>query len=374
MSDKKFEWTDTLVQEFALKVKITGEKEWVHDQLSDFKASHSIDVKNEKNKPMSKFFGDYPDIDTVKWTPEMIVDFAHYWKHNVADYDKGYVRQGMQSWLAKNQSNPSIDVKPEKITVNGVESWGKTWKGNEEYIVVKTSDKVPEERYESIKLAIESALSPTVKESASIDVGRDGEGWQIECIQLGNKNYWLDKNGFYRSGLVEGEANLEWLLAKGGIIHQVTRKSDNVTFSVGEETDKGKIKAIKISDDGRLYFDCRFGNNVGILVFDTLSKLPPERSKILTDKNGVDIFEGDSFYVVTSDYKISGEQVASESDRGYWKQANVFSTREKAIDYIAKNQKLFSVKDIWEITGKYGLPLVAFENEIQRIAQTKIKL
>jgi len=65
------------VQEFAVKVKITGQKEWVSDQLADFKTSHSIDVKSD-------------DLDDpYEGVPvEELKHIIHFWKQsNQSNYE-----------------------------------------------------------------------------------------------------------------------------------------------------------------------------------------------------------------------------------------------------------------------------------------------
>lgn len=86
---------------------------------------------------------------------------------------------------------------------------------------------------------------------ASHSIGN--EEWEIECIQHGNRNYWRQKDGKYTNQPFDGGNSSEWLLKNGGIIFQVTRKSDGVVFTVGDDVyrgggDTGKIQKFKVSN------------------------------------------------------------------------------------------------------------------------------
>jgi hypothetical protein len=83
---------------------------------------------------------------------------------------------------------------------------------------------------------------------------------------------------------VSDERNINsWLKGSrvGWVINSVRRVSDNVTFSVDEETNKGKIASFKIGggDSPNMYVSL-YQNNIQTLMWiNDLSKLPPERTK-----------------------------------------------------------------------------------------------
>lgn len=62
-------------------------------------------------------------------------------------------------------------------------------------------------------------------------------GWEIECIQHGNRNYWRGKGGKYTNQPFDAGLSSEWLLKNGGVIFRVTRKSDGIVFSLGDSVD-----------------------------------------------------------------------------------------------------------------------------------------
>lgn len=73
------------------------------------------------------------------------------------------------------------------------------------------------------------------KWKASNTSSNEEVGWEIECVVHGNRNYWRQNDGFYRNGIFETGTTSDWLLKNNGTIFQVTRKSDGVVFSVGDE-------------------------------------------------------------------------------------------------------------------------------------------
>ena len=178
---------------------------------------------------------------------------------------------------------------------------------------------------------------------------------------LRGNGLWLNKgtdgDGYYP----DPSKDPDW------IIHSVLRKSDNTVWSVGDMTTMGGINKFEISE-GDLYW---WNETIWHYLSD-LSKLPPERTKLFTDFNGNNIYSGDTIYYVLPDFKIHSNPVNDfdGSNPNY----KYFSTHEKAEEYVVENKILFSVKDIWAISAKYGLCMTEFENEVKQLAQSKINI
>jgi len=99
---------------------------------------------------------------------------------------------------------------------------------------------------------------------------------------------------------VSDERNIiSWIKGSrvGWFIHSVLRKSDNVTFSVGDVCDdvhskrRGlKIKSFELDDKWEGQLAAIFGEHSGCII-KHLSKLPPERTKLFTTEDGVDVVQ-----------------------------------------------------------------------------------
>lgn len=69
---------------------------------------------------------------------------------------------------------------------------------------------------------------------------------------------------------------------------------------------------------------------------------------IFTTEDGVDIKEGDTYYLVDTDFNI--HTMKAHSGAGQYSERKYFSTVEEAHEYVMQNVKALSIKDFWEIT------------------------
>lgn len=147
---------------------------------------------------------------------------------------------------------------------------------------------------------------------------------------------------------------------KGYNIHSIKRLSDGEIFTVGDNTNKGKILSIKIEGKG-LVFNGSYDFGLKSLV----------KSKVLfRTEDGVNIFEGDEFwYVTTKGFNLWTKTCDSMS--GAWavnakRVGDIpFSTREAAEEYILMNKPCLSWKDVLKLTHKNGV------NNITQTYKTK---
>lgn len=143
-------------------------------------------------------------------------------------------------------------------------------------------------------------------------------------------------------------------LKKVGTIYKVRRLSDGECFSVGDEvcreTDANKIGSAIVS-----FIQVGDNMNVKTKQFATflhlLQKSKPEKERIVlfTTEDGVDVYDGDTFYRL-QEWKVF-ETKASWSCVGA---RYTFSTREKAEQYIKENKPLnLSMKEIASCVTNY---------------------
>jgi hypothetical protein len=78
------------------------------------------------------------------------------------------------------------------------------------------------------------------------------------------------------------------------------------------------------------------------------------KTPLFTTEDGVDIFKGDSYYLASNDFCICYCSFYSKPDLAY----KLFSTKEKAEEYILLNKPCLSLNDV----SKYYKALLSFSN------------
>lgn len=157
-------------------------------------------------------------------------------------------------------------------------------------------------------------------------------------------------------------------------IHSVLRKSDNVTFSVGDEVcglygkEYSPIAEFKI-ENGK--FKCNLVSGAFFLEIKYMQKkLPPERTKLFTTADGKDIFEGDEYC-----YLENWEPKIGTAGRLHAGAIGTFSTHDKAIEYVTLNKPCLSLKEIKHWTENYFQPPAVISIEyLKELVKSKIKL
>jgi len=208
--------------------------------------------------------------------------------------------------------------------------------------------------------------------------------WEIECIQINNENYWKQPSGSYKSKLVDTGSSAEFLLASRGKIIQVKRLADGEVFSVGDEVVNQKSRIGGQMQFKIGHFHLHSGNIISAYDFDpafginflSLSHASkPVREVLFTSFDGVKIFPGDDFFITDLSNGNLTSITAGEKDRGYWKHAKLFSTKEKAEEYILINKPIFSLKDIMGIwsTGRSYVGVDWLIEKLTMQAKEKIK-
>jgi len=93
--------------------------------------------------------------------------------------------------------------------------------------------------------------------------------WEIKCIVVGNRNFWLQESGGYKNELNEKHKTLEEILKCEDVkILKVLRKSDNTLFYVGDRITyegvnmwegESSCKITKFSfHDGEIYINSHY--------------------------------------------------------------------------------------------------------------------
>lgn len=124
------------------------------------------------------------------------------------------------------------------------------------------------------------------------------------------------------------------------VIESIKRTSDGAIFSVGDYYEvsirgfgKRRINSFDVRGDALFI-------NYGDSLLDSL--LPPKKP-LFTTADGVEIFEGDTYYYICGDFiilKATGNNVEEFLS---------FSTREKAEEYVLLNKPCLSINDVSNI-------------------------
>lgn len=196
------------------------------------------------------------------------------------------------------------------------------------------------------------------------NIGEDKEYWQeviekdyeiLSFKQTSSGWLWLASgvNQWCREGVIIMPYTTNEILNHSMYyINSVKRLSDGEIFTIGDlvfskfwNTSGNIIKLELIGNN--ICYNIKNGNKESC---STLSNLQIIKQQLFITEDGVNIFEGDSvFRVFTNDwiiYEVSNLNIS-------WKHAKVaksliFSTREKAEEYILLNKPCLSAKDIIE--------------------------
>lgn len=139
----------------------------------------------------------------------------------------------------------------------------------------------------------------------------------------------------------------EILKNKNYAIHSVRRLSDNEILTIGDKTNHGTIKEFEVCTDNRILLS--FLELFCLPCYlDAKGSLPKKLKVLFTTEDGVDIREGDEYWVY--DYgelnNIHKVNRASCTHTGDGINRKYFSTKEKAEEYILLNKPCLSINDI----------------------------
>jgi len=112
----------------------------------------------------------------------------------------------------------------------------------------------PQKGYPEIEYAMYSYSKKFVENNPEWFKPKEEPQWEIQCLVVGDENYWIQKSGKYKCRLFQQEYNLDvvmsWYSFKN--IHSVKRFPDNTVWSVGDMTGNGIIDGFKIIREDEL--------------------------------------------------------------------------------------------------------------------------
>ncbi len=160
--------------------------------------------------------------------------------------------------------------------------------------------------------------------------------------------------------LKNGHCNLEQMFDLGYIITSIKRLSDGKIFTIGDKVSYNKTSNKKF---GTFYIIQEFQINKNSIVtnFTTKSntlyltsdtKWNKLKTPLFTTEDNISIFEGDTVYSIDEDYCLDTyHNVHEYLDFSAWK---IFSTKEKAEEYILMNKPCLNIEDIRKLNKTMG--------------------
>lgn len=149
-------------------------------------------------------------------------------------------------------------------------------------------------------------------------------------------------------------------------IYSIKRKSDGEIFTIGDKTNGGSIKEICLM--GLVVSNIKQPDFIHIVynhdlkdsIYPDFNNVQKLKQPLFTTEDGVDIFEGDIYYKVINDtFQLF---IMENASKGESLRSKVFSTKEKAEEYILMNKPCLSLNDIFKDVEKMRKGLKTFEN------------
>ena len=129
-------------------------------------------------------------------------------------------------------------------------------------------------------------------------------------------------------------------------IHSVKRLSDGEIFTIGDILEVRGKKDAPLKWINNCYDSIQIGTGYSMVV--GLNEIQHSKKPLFTTEDGVDIYEGDSYYSVDEIYWriLEPENTCKINYETYHKHRRNFSTKEKAKEYILMNKPSLSLKEV----------------------------
>jgi hypothetical protein len=159
-------------------------------------------------------------------------------------------------------------------------------------------------------------------------------------------------------------------------IYSVKRLSDGEVFTIGDklQPDKGEdgyLLLEKIDNNNANLWGHYINNSNGLDEFGrTLKYVEKLKQPLFTTEDGIDIFEGDYYYPVEKLYYFLHEKQTNNhctNEEKFW----IFSTKEKAEEYIFYNKPCLSLNDINNMETKSKVSTF-FMNDLEKLIKSKL--
>lgn len=125
-------------------------------------------------------------------------------------------------------------------------------------------------------------------------------------------------------------------------IHSVKRLSDGEVFTIGDTVKHNTGVIIKIES---IDYKQLLGHDISFNILNARFDNIKEKIKVLfKTEDGVEIFEGDTYYkVVNKSFQLL---IMEKASKGESLKSKIFSTKEKAEEYIIMNKPCLTINDV----------------------------
>jgi hypothetical protein len=223
------------------------------------------------------------------------------------------------------ENSPEIGYISKPTTLkDGAHYWNHNWFKPEEY--PEYWEKVAEKDYEII--AVRYQHNNKVYTWDSKQFRCEGGVIDLSCVLKGYVGTFKDGNKIY--------------------IYAVKRLSDGIVFTVGDRVKQSNVKHNNIFTIAGFEMDV---NNEHLLAIGNggikLKKIEHYKAPLFKTEDGLEIFPGDSTYIVGNGFSIS------HTGELYWNpQRPTFSNKQAAEEYVLLNKPCLSIKEIAPIIGQ----------------------
>lgn len=128
-------------------------------------------------------------------------------------------------------------------------------------------------------------------------------------------------------------------------IHSVKRLSDGEVFTVGDMVETAVLTKPGVITSISLMFGTKMCLTVDSIT-SHISNFQKVKKPLFTTEDGVEIFEGDTIYGINNDWVVFSHYNDLQNKIKIWGVKPIFSTKEKAEEYVLLNKPCLSLNDV----------------------------
>jgi hypothetical protein len=147
-------------------------------------------------------------------------------------------------------------------------------------------------------------------------------------------------------------------------IHSIKRLSDGEIFTVGDIDNFGKITGFVIRENKIVSQYYRIGD------WQWLSSIQHIKKPLFTTEDGVDIFEGDKYFQIG--IKFNNIECEAYDENNFAESLIIFSTKEKAEEYILMNKPCLSIEEVMNISYNPAESYTSSSRKLKELVKSKL--
>ena len=199
---------------------------------------------------------------------------------------------------------------------------------------------------------------------------------------------WQFKKSKQQNTIQKDWEIVNWVWTSGGSngiprkIESVRRLSDGEVFSLGDDVNFGIIEGFYICEEEDSFcYKCMMVYFKEVRANRDISELKKANQPLFKTEDGIDVYEGDRYYVVIEKdgfgyetFAVAWHGQGGIESANYKNAAKFFSDKGKANEYILMNQPVLSVNDVLAVCeNNYGFLQNKLLDRLKEIAKSKIE-